>query len=81
MPPPPPPPLARLLLAARLLLLVARLLCRPHRLRCRLLVLQIEVIRSIDDHGEVMLQTARMALRIMRGFQVCLAGLLLHALP
>ncbi|KAL6761343.1 component of the exocyst complex [Haematococcus lacustris] len=30
---------------------------------------EIEVIRSIDDHGDVMFQTAQMALRIMRGFQ------------
>jgi len=30
---------------------------------------EIEIIRSMDDHGEVMYQTTLMALRIMRGFQ------------
>lgn len=31
---------------------------------------EIDAIRSMDDHGEVMFQTTLMALRIMRGFQV-----------
>jgi hypothetical protein len=41
----------------------------------RILNEEIEAISSIDDHGEVMLQTAKMALKLMKGFQVLVLSL------
>ncbi|GFR49228.1 hypothetical protein Agub_g11227 [Astrephomene gubernaculifera] len=40
----------------------------------RILNQQIAIIEALNDHGEVMFQTARTALRVMRGFQEAAAG-------